>query len=236
MDNKQNLSRLVLFSVFFAGLILPLFAGSEAVSKTKTEVPVEVAPAPKNLGPLLLDDFETGDYKKWYVFDKINPEIIPAPNPATNQAFGKYTLKVTGATESWYVGGIGMFIGKDASAANALQMYVYGTGPNSGKVKIEVADDDNGNFEKEQDDKFNLMYDDNWSYELTVNWTGWKRIVIPFKNFVDANPTVGNGVWDPNGNAGSGGLLSLQLIFLTPKQSGEINMGFDQIQLINLAQ
>jgi hypothetical protein len=151
MNNKQNLglARSVLISIFFVGLILPLFAGSEAVSKTKTEVPSEVVPVSKGLAPVFIDDFEAGDLKKWYVFDKINPEIVAAPNPATNQAFGKYTLKVTGTTESWYVGGFGDFVGKDVAASNALQMYVYGTGPNSGKVKIEMAEDDNGNFEKE---------------------------------------------------------------------------------------
>ncbi len=222
--------RLAHLGIVLTFTVFPLFAGSEAISKTSA--PIEIAPATPTNIPLSIDNFESGGYKKWYVFDKITPQVIPAP--AGSLSFGKSVLQITGVTESWYVGGLGIYVGKEVSGANAIEMYVLGDGPNSGKVKIEMTEDDNGNFEKEQDDKFNLLHDDNRSYELTVNWTGWKRIVIPFKRFSDTNPGVGNDVWDPNGDSGSGGLLTIQMIFLTPKQSGEINIAFDQIRLINL--
>jgi hypothetical protein len=64
-----------------------------------------------------------------------------------------------------------------------------------------------------------------------VDWTGWKRLIIPLDDFVDDNPRVGDDVWNPQQNGGSGGMLQIQFICLASKSDGRVNFNVDNIAL-----
>jgi hypothetical protein len=180
---------------------------------------------------VMVDDFNDGEFKKspeWWTFDKVNVTITK--NPAKSG----YALSVKGAAKDWYVGGIGTYIAKDKqdlSKAATLDMDIYGYSPNSGTLKIELYDDDNGNWQIEQNPKtFNPLYDDRFTYELNIDWKGWKHVSIPLAEFVDTNPEAGDNIWNPQQTGGSGGLLQMQLISIAGSKTGKINYVLDNLE------
>ncbi len=191
-----------------------------------------------------IEDFNDGDYTtpEWWKFDNVTPTVVSnssytGGDANVAKAVGPYSLNIKGKATNWYAGGVGTYFAKpktDYAVYNALQMDVYGNGPGSGTMKIELLDDDNGNWQVEQDPKksYAPVYDDVWKYELNINWKGWKRVTIPFADFEDANPGVGDDIWNPDQKGGSGGLLQIQLIALGAKKDGAVNFNVDNIELI----
>lgn len=199
-----------------------------------------VSAAPKVIEKLI-DDFEDGDYTKnpeWWRFDTITAEVLKNKKGRAGDIIaeeaGQYSLSIKGTAKNWYAGGMGTYFGIDGRKYTGLQLDVKGTGPKSGVLKIELVDDDNGNWEVEQDvlKSYALIYDDKVVHELRVDWDGWKRIYIPFTDFVDENPGVGNDKWDPIQTEGSGGLLTLQFICLAPKKTGNLEYVIDNVKLL----
>jgi hypothetical protein len=197
-----------------------------------------------NANLYVFDDFESGNYNsnpEWWVFDNVKPKVVSNSDYQTGDSTSlsdikKYSLNVTGTCTDWYCGGMGVYTARkntDLSKYNTFQMDVYGNGPGSGTIKVELFDDDNGNWQIEQDPKKNYapMYDDEFVYNITVDWKGWKRVSIPIADFSDDNPGVGDDIWNPNQEGGSGGLIQMQLIFIGPKQSGKVNMNIDNVSL-----
>jgi hypothetical protein len=132
------------------------------------------------------------------------------------------------------VGGIGTYIAKDKqdlSRAETLDLDIYGYGPGSGTLKIELYDDDNGNWQIEQDPKtFNPIYDDRFTFELKIDWKGWKHVSLPLAEFVDTNDQAGDNVWNPQQKGGSGGLLQMQLISIAASKTGKISYVLDNVE------
>jgi hypothetical protein len=211
-------------------------------------------PAPKPSAPVsglkgnsfLIDNFESGSLKTprdWWVFDLRKAEAIS--NFGLDQGekkvvseIGRYSLHLAGEATNWYAGGCGTYFAKenqDLSAFNYLQFDAYGFGEGSGNLKIELLDDDNNNWQVEQDAArgYAPTNDDKFVYSLTIDWTGWKRISIPLSDFVDDNPGVGDNIWNPTQANGSGGLLQLQFICVTPKEKGKIDFYLDNVYLTN---
>ncbi|MDD5383069.1 MAG: CIA30 family protein [Candidatus Margulisbacteria bacterium] len=205
---------------------------------------------PKNVEPVqlgnayLIDNFESGSLKsprEWWTFDIKKAGIAPnagltAGDEKVAQAVGKYSLALQGNAKSWYVGGCGTYLakeGQDLSKYSSLQIDVYGNGEGSGTVKLELLDDDNKNWQIEQDaaKSYAPMYDDKYSYSLTVDWNGWKRVTIPFADFVDDNPGVGDDVWNPQQKDDSGGVLQVQVVCIAPTDKGSVNYNLDNIYL-----
>jgi hypothetical protein len=124
---------------------------------------------------------------------------------------------------------MGVMLGIDASGYDSFNIDIYGYGENSGKLKIELYDDDNGNSDIEVDKNWKPLYDDLWTYELDVNWTGWKHLSIPINEF--KNFGRGDSVWDTNLKNGSGGLVKVQLIAVATTQTGSINFNIDNLEL-----
>ena len=138
--------------------------------------------------------------------------------------------------KSWYAGGCGSYIAKegiDLSKYNNFVIDVYGNGAGSGTIKVELYDDDNKNWQVEQDatNGYAAIYDDKFSYEVKVDWNGWKRVSIPFADFVDENPMVGDDVWNPQQVGASGGLLQVQFVCLATSEKGKVNVNADNISL-----
>lgn len=188
----------------------------------------------------LIDNFEDGDFSadpKWWRFGDVKAEVLKNPKSDTRdliaESCGDYSLNMSGSTNNWYIGGIGTDIGVDGSRFSRFQMDVYGDEKNAGKIKIELFDDDNNNYTIEQDPRngYEAVHDDKWVAEVNVLGKGFTRISIPFSAFKDANPNVGDGIWNPNQENGSGGLMKMQLVLITEKQVGELNCSVDNLLL-----
>jgi len=206
--------------LFLLLAVSPVFALGKPVPKTPEA----------RQGVLVIEDFESGNFLKkdstWWIFDNLTAK----PGPGQNS---RYSLELIGIARDWYVGGIGKYIGKDASEYNSFDMDIYGTGKESGVIKIELYDDDNGNWQIEQDPKkgYAPIYDDRFVYELKVDWNGYKHVSIPISEFVDNNPEAGDNIWNPQQIGGSGGLIQMQIVASAVGKTGKVSMKIDNIEL-----
>lgn len=143
-----------------------------------------------------------------------------------------YSLSVIGDAGALAGHGFGLYLTQEIGPRRTLELDVRGYGARSGRIKIELAEDDNGNWDIEKDPAlFVPLYDDRFVFELPVDWTGWRHIRIPLALFRDDNPGRGNDQLDPSRDLTSGGLLELQLLF-SPLGVGST---FVQLDVDNLA-
>ena len=189
-----------------------------------------------------IDDFERGNITEapaWWTFGDINAVPVSTQmykgDPLMNY-LGKYALSIKGSTKNWYVGGLGKYLGIDASRYTHLKIMIYGNGPKSGKLLIQVYDDDNKNYVLEQDveNNYEPLFDDKFEYSQSVSWKGWKALLIPLKNFKDVNPTVGDNKMNMDQKDGSGGLLHFQIVVLAEEKEGNVDLAIDEIKLIDM--
>lgn len=191
----------------------------------------------------MIDDFEDGNYTsnpEWWKFDNITASVVDnadyqAGDPAVVKSIGKYSLNITGNAKDWYAGGMGTYLARknnNLGGYNAVQMDVFGNGPGSGTIKIEVVDDDKGSWKVEQDSKGVPLYDDLFVYNMMVDWRGWKRVTVPFSDFTLDNPGKGDGILTVGQENGKAGLLQIQFIFIAPKQTGSLKYNLDNISLV----
>jgi hypothetical protein len=226
-------------------LCLVLASGSLALGGPAPKIPAtETKPLVLAERILLIDDFESGSLKSprdWWTFDIEKAAAVPNKDLKEGDEqivsqVGNYSMLLTGTARNWYVGGVGTYIAKEAqdlSKYSFLSLDVYGNGPGSGTLKIELYDDDNANWQVEQDPArgFAAVNDDKFVYELKVDWSGWKRVPIPIADFVDENQGVGDDIWNPQQTGGSGGLLQVQFICLGSTDKGMVNFNVDNVML-----
>lgn len=188
----------------------------------------------------LVDNFEGGkfpDGSKWWRFGDLRADLVTNPTREARdriaQSCGQYALNLSGETANWYVGGIGTNLGVDASKFSRFQIDISGVEEWSGKLKIELFDDDNFNYSIEQDPQKNYapVYDDKWVAEVNIQGRGFTRISVPFSAFRDVNPGVGDDTWNPDKVNGSGGLLQMQLVAITDEQQGKMGFNIDNLLL-----
>jgi len=101
-------------------------------------------------------------------------------------------------------------------------------------LQVQLIDDDNGNYDAEadttdgyvftQDDQFifagyQYIDPDDPEYDDKTNHTfeEWSEVVIPLSKFIDINPGIGDDVFNPDQELGSGGLLTVQFDFIRGK-------------------
>ena len=205
------------------------------------------APTPGASAPssdvYMLDDFEDASYDTnpvWWTFDNVKLQIVNNSDyqygdSAVVGGIGKYSLNITGSAKDWYAGGMGTYIarkGVDLSKYNTFSFDVFGNGPGSGTIKIELVHDDKGSWQVEQDSRGVPLYDDKFVYNVTVDWSGWKKIQVPLSDFTLDNPGRGDGIIDHSQNNGGGGLLQVQLICIAPKKVGSLKYNLDNIALV----
>ena len=219
------------YLVLLLVLLIPVMCGFGAKpAATNTTVA-------KAAYPFLVDNFEDGTYTKepeWFIFDNVVPTIIKNSklqegDPTVIPNLGIYSLNLKGSAGSWYVGGMGSMLGIDAAQYTSLEIDVYGNGEGSGRLKIDLYDDDNNNSDIEVDKNWKPLYDDQWSTEIEVNWKGWKHLSVPFSKF--KNVGRGNFKFDPALVNGSGGLVKIQLICVAAVEDGQINYNIDNLEL-----
>lgn len=189
----------------------------------------------------LIDNFESGSLKSprdWWTFDIQKAEAVSNKDLKGGESLdvGSYSLLLKGPAKNWYCGGVGTYLAKenqDLSRYTNFQADIYGNGPGSGTLKVELYDDDNGNWQVEQDPAKNYVpvYDDKFAYEIKVDWDGWKRVSIPLADFVDDNPGVGDDIWNPQQTGGSGGLLQLQFVCIAGTDKGSVKFNVDNVML-----
>jgi hypothetical protein len=186
----------------------------------------------------LIDDFEGAKLDKWYKFGNVTLQIEENLSSEAGtldtvaQSCGSYFLKLKGRSDNWYGGGVGADLNVDASNFLRFQLDTYGSG-SGGKIKVEVFDDDNGNSILEQDPARDWLptKDDKWVTEVSVLGKGFTRTSIPFTAFKLENPGFGDGIWNPDLKTSSGGLLKIQMVLLTGKKEGSVEVGVDNILL-----
>lgn len=181
---------------------------------------------------LVLDDFNDGDLTnspEWWVFDALKPTIVPTEGSAQD----KYYLRLRGTAKDYYIGGMGFYFGRDAAQYDALALAIKGSGTPA-VLRIQLFDDDNFSYELEQDKNYEPLYDDKYEHEIIVDWEGWQDVVIPFSRFVLMNPGVGDGIWNPAAEKGSGGLLHIQLILSLPVAQGDADVSLNDLCLVRL--
>ena len=167
---------------------------------------------------------------KWWTFDNLKTNLVTPKDPKS-----RTYLRLSGTASDYYVGGMGLYLGKDAMAYNALVVDVLGAGTDSGTLRIQLYDDDNNTYQVEMDENYIPLYDDLFEYELTVEWEGWRTVEIPISDFVLANPGRGDSRWNPSTLNGSGGLLQIQFIAIAASQQGSLNIGVDNLLLAKIA-
>jgi hypothetical protein len=230
------------FLCFFVFMSLVLASAAIGFGGPPPEKKEEVAVAKE--GTLLVDNFESGSLRsprEWWTFDIEKAEAssnsgLKGGDEKVAGEVGNYSLLLKGGATNWYAGGCGTYIAKekqDLSGYNSIQLDVYGNGPGSGTLKIELFDDDNRNWQVEQDpDKaYAPVYDDKYVYDIRVDWNGWRRELIPLDDFVDDNPGVGDDIWNPGQAGGSGGFLQIQFICIAGKADGSVNYNVDNVML-----
>ena len=179
-----------------------------------------------------IDDFEDGTILSapdWWRFGVLETEVVKDQTTSSPKYLGNYVLQFRGSTSSWYLGGIGTYIPFNATRYNYVKLIVKGYGSSSGTLLIELFDDDNENgyIEQNESDSAHTLYDDKFIYTLKVDWSGWKVVEIPLSNFKDANPGIGDNVWNPNQRNGSGGLTQIQLLALANTREGFVEIDID---------
>lgn len=175
---------------------------------------------------LVVDNFESPRCPRWWTFG-----FVPQHRSAEVGAHGAHALVVRGPAPGAYAHGRGVFLERDLGARRRLLLFVRGDGPGSGKIKIELCEDDNGNWEIEKRPPLYVpLYDDRFVHEVSVEWRGWRELDIPLAAFRDDNPG-GNGVLDPARDLTSGGLLELQLLFApTGAYGDDVRIALDHIR------
>lgn len=187
----------------------------------------------------MVDDFEDGNVTKdpaWWYFGNLNMSVVDNGERTKQTQFnGNKSLHVIANTASYYGGGIGTYLGIDTRRFDSLKLLIFGNGEHSGKIQIELYDDDNGNWKVEQNPHYpsDTAYDDKFTYTLNVDWTGWKVAIVPLSAFVDDNPNIGDNTWNPYQDEKSGGLLQIQLIFLSSQESERTEIKIDELKFFN---
>ncbi len=185
-------------------------------------------------GAFIIDDFEDGNlnvYPLWWRFGVVNADIdINRPKEAPY--LGRYSLRLTGDANEWYVGGVGTYLGIDADKYNSVKFIIKGNGEKSGTLIFELYDDDDNSWEVSTHSQYpsQVTGADKFIYTQKVNWEGWKVVMIPLAHFSDVNPGIGDDKWNPNIKNGSGGLLQMQMILMAVDKYVDPDIRIDSVR------
>lgn len=200
---------------------------------TSTAESAQVFPNQPN-NAFIIDDFEDKDlsrYPLWWKFGDADVSI-DTNRPKQASYLGDYSMRIKGQPNEWYVGGVGTYFGIDGTPFNALKMIVKGKGESSGTLILELYDDDNNTWEVEKHPDYpsQPLEDDRFIYTQKVTWDGWKVLIIPFSHFSDVNPGIGDDIWNPNQDNGSGGLLQFQMIVMAVDKHSTPDVWIDSLK------
>ena len=110
----------------------------------------------------------------------------------------------------------------DPKLYRSLELDVYGNGEESGKLKVELYDNDSGKTEIEVDKNWKPVRDDLFTYEVNIDWKGWKHVSIPFSEM----KSEGKGSQKADAK-----FIKLQLICNANAESGSVDFNVDNLEL-----
>jgi hypothetical protein len=213
-------------TLLFSCIVLSLQLWAQSLTVEIEEIPSNPIPLETVEIPrvVMVDDFEDSDtinFREWWTFDKVM--IKTKPIEEKKPFLGNVSLQVSGSSNNWYAGGLGVYLNEDVEPFTTLKLVIYSPKIMSGSIRIELYDDDNNNNVVDIDNEKQIpSKDDLFVYDLNLVWQGWKVISIPLYEFVDFNPEVGDNKWNPNQLYGSAGLIQLQLVILSSKLKSEL--------------
>jgi hypothetical protein len=175
-------------------------------------------------GPLVVDRFEDAACPSWWTFGSLRLERLRDPADPERGAF----LSARGRTAP-FASGTGLYLDRDLDGRRTLSLDVRGEGPGSGRLRIELCEDDDGNWDCEKDGDHVPVRDDRFVHEIEVDWSGWRTLEVPPEALRDDNPG-GNGVFDPQRDLTSGGLLEIQLLFAPAEASDRVRIDVDEVR------
>ena len=212
LSKEKNMRKKILLFCVLA-LSFVLFFNNHVQSVTSS-------PTSQTGNLYLIDNFDDGNITAnpvWWTFGNISVKVV------------NRSLIVSGKAKNWFVGGMGTLLAKinvDLGRYNAVQMAILGSGPGSGTIRIELMDDDKGTG------KYEPLYDDTFSYDIIIDWSGWKNIIIPINKFKSNNPKLGNGKLNMTKKNGKGGLLQINLLFTASKENSSMKLNIDNLALV----
>lgn len=219
---------------FLFGFLILFSQPSMARGRTK---PIQSASPTASVKVFEIDNFKDGNLTRsprWTPFGGIKAMVEPNDQSDEPAYLGRYSLHLSGKGVGNFVGGLSVYLPMDLSIYTGLQLTIYSRTKQSGRLRIELYDDDNGNCMIEPNPYYRgyTLFDDRFVTEIPVNWRGWHTVTIPFFQFFDHNPGVGDDKWNPIQQKGSCGLVQLQLILNAEKKGGDASIRIDNIRLI----
>lgn len=87
--------------------------------------------------------------------------------------------------------GVGLYVIPQLGIQRTFQLDVFGGGQRSGRLKIELLEDDSGDWEIQKGAGSHLPeVDDRFMLELTVDWHGWRTLALPASSFRTTIPAA----------------------------------------------
>lgn len=203
------------------GLILVIAASPVHAKKHRKSKKLVVA------GPYIIDDFETKSIDKWWVFGGVKPSIVE--NDTKEFPFLEPTsVRLTGSSDGWIIGGLGMPIQVDAQKFNTIKVLMKGSGPNSGSITFELYEGDSktGQIQADPQNPGFLSVGKRYIYTLKVNWSGWRVAIIPLEWFRNDDPKTRNSVLTPK----NGKLVQIQLLGIGAPKSKSMDIVIDRLK------
>lgn len=194
-----------------------------------------------NVKYLVLDDFETPDVMALAELNSGSADPLDGDTYfGTDDEYRvegnfSYKMKGTDLNSNYYMGavssndltGLRNKIETQNSDSLFFNMYVYGTGSANTGIQVKAYEIDKEEHLNDPTYVFNAGENDGWTYDLVVDWTGWKLISLQYSKFKRAKDPAyggnGNGVKEPHKLGG----FALSLIsYPQPKATGTVYMDF----------
>ncbi|MEM9933041.1 MAG: choice-of-anchor D domain-containing protein [Bacteroidota bacterium] len=190
---------------------------------------------------IVFDDMEHGDPSPnnngWFYFGggEGGGTFGPTTTDLPPKNGGIYALSSSWTSNN---GGVGFFGGfgrtnpTDLTDATHFNFWINPAVDEIYNLEINLQDDDNG----DNDAPFPLVADDEFWYILGVGGDdsevtpggGWQLVSIPFTDFVDKNPNVGNDILDgiPTSEGGNGALINVVIAVVTETTTATFNTDY----------
>ncbi|MBT5855830.1 hypothetical protein HOH87_04255 [bacterium] len=171
---------------------------------------------------------------EWWALGHVTAGVESNDDVLSPKYVGGYSLVFQAQAKRWYAGGIGSYLGIDASPYKAIKLVVYSPSANASIVTVQLFDDDNHNWEIDIDNATQkVTEDDIFVSSFQLDWEGWKVVTLPLSKFDDDNYGVGDDIWNPSRRDGSGGLVQIQLLAFSQKtKMGLVEFRLDSLKLV----
>ncbi|OGI07378.1 MAG: hypothetical protein A2Y40_10895, partial [Candidatus Margulisbacteria bacterium GWF2_35_9] len=184
--------------------------------------------APTVLFPII-DNYEDANLSTQPSWTPADGLVITASNEGST---GNYSLKATNHATNYYGGYMSAYVGdKDTNwaAYNYVHLVINNQGKKGDKLKIEIFDNDNNNYEINTG--AGLLGDDKFAYEFSIPNNQWKDIYIPYSVFTDINSATGDNTLNLAPANSYPGVLMIGFAISSVSQNADVKMLIDQIDL-----